>query len=117
MTRAATRPVDFTIFEWTPGMAPPGSKRSSRSWSFADPKDAYNDHMKKSSPKKIDPIRVGILGLGQIALKAHLPGYFQTPGCRIMAVHSRREAHAKQVATQYGIPMIFKDWTHLVDSD
>jgi predicted dehydrogenase len=70
---------------------------------------------KKRSSK--DPIRIGIIGLGQIALKAHLPGYAQTVGCQITAVHSQREEHAKQVATQYGIPMIYKDWTHLADSD
>lgn len=73
--------------------------------------------MKKSSRHGQDPVRVGIIGLGQIALKAHLPGYSLVVGCQVSAVHSQREAHAKQVATQYGIPIIYKDWIHLVESD
>jgi predicted dehydrogenase len=73
--------------------------------------------MKRKRTKASDPIRIGIIGLGQIALKAHLPGYAQAANCQITAVHSQREAHAKQVATQYGIPIIYKDWTDLTDSD
>ncbi len=71
----------------------------------------YNPAM-KSSPK----IRIGIIGLGQIALKAHLPGYNKTAGCQITAVHSMREQHAKQVAIQYGIPHIYKDCDRLLES-
>ncbi|HVZ81886.1 MAG TPA: Gfo/Idh/MocA family oxidoreductase [bacterium] len=71
--------------------------------------------VKKRSPRV--PVRIGIIGLGQIALKAHLPGYTQAAGCQVTAIHSQREEHAKQVATQYGIPIIYKDWTHLVESD
>src|SRR6185369_13933092 len=67
----------------------------------------------KSSPV----VRVGVIGLGQIALKAHLPGYSKAAGCQITAVHSLREQHAKQVATQYGIPVIYKDLSQLLKSD
>lgn len=63
------------------------------------------------------PVRIGVIGLGQIALKAHLPGYYKTEGCQITAVHSLREEHAKSVATQYGIPYIYKDWERLLESD
>ena len=66
----------------------------------------------KSSPK----IRIGVIGLGQIALKAHLPGYNKTAGCQITAVHSMREQHAKQIAAQYGIPHIYKDCDRLLES-
>ncbi len=71
----------------------------------------------KKRSKKISPIRIGVIGLGQIALKAHLPGYAKTEGCQLMAVHSLREAHAKQVAVQYGIPHIYTDLNHLLESD
>ncbi len=67
--------------------------------------------------KSSSVVRIGVIGLGQIALKAHLPGYSKTPGCQITAVHSMRENHAKQVAIQYGIPHIYKDWTRLLESD
>ena len=71
----------------------------------------------KLPKKKTGPIRIGVIGLGQIALKAHLPGYAKTVGCQITAVHSLREAHAKQVAIQYGIPHIYTDLNRLLESD
>lgn len=63
------------------------------------------------------PIRVGVIGLGQIALKAHLPGYAKTSSCILAAVHSKREEHARLVALQYGIPHIFADWHKMVESN
>jgi predicted dehydrogenase len=71
----------------------------------------------KRSAKPSGPIRIGVIGLGQIALKAHLPGYAKTAGCQITAVHSLREGHAKQVAVQYGIPHIYTDLNRLLESD
>ncbi len=66
---------------------------------------------------KTNPVRIGVIGLGQIALKAHLPGYAKTPNCVLTAVHSKREDHARQVALRYGIPHIFTDWRKMLDSD
>jgi predicted dehydrogenase len=62
------------------------------------------------------PLRVAVIGLGQIALKAHLPGYEKAAGCRLTALYSSREDAAKKVAVQYGIPTIFKDWKKLLAS-
>jgi len=62
-------------------------------------------------------VRIGVIGLGQIALKAHIPGYNKAEGCQLTAVHSQREAHAKTVAAQYGIPYIYKDWKKMLESD
>lgn len=73
--------------------------------------------MKQSESFKNRPVRVGVIGLGQIALKAHLPGYAKAAGCKLTAVHSLREAHAKEVATQYLIPHIYKDYEKLLESD
>src|SRR5258708_3081201 len=67
--------------------------------------------------KSFATIRVGVIGLGQIALKAHLPGYSKAENCRLTAVYSSREDHAKRVAIQYGIPNIYKDWRRLLESD
>ena len=58
----------------------------------------YNAPMKQSKSFKNRPVRVGVIGLGQIALKAHLPGYAKAAGCKLTAVHSLREAHAKEAA-------------------
>jgi len=66
--------------------------------------------------KSTKPLRIGVIGLGQIALKAHLPGYAKADGCLLTAVYSSREEHAKQVAIQYGIPHIYKDWGKLLES-
>ena len=66
--------------------------------------------------KSLSTIRVGVIGLGQIALKAHLPGYANANGCQITAIHSLREDHAKTVAKQYGIPHIYKDTDRLLES-
>ncbi len=73
--------------------------------------------MKRSNRSRNHPIRIGVIGLGQIALKAHLPGYAKAAGCQLTAVHSLREAHAKEVATQYLIPHIYKDWQKMLESD
>jgi len=72
----------------------------------------YNAPMKKNTP-----LRIGIIGLGQIAEKAHLPGYSKAEGCQVTALYSSREAHAKQIATHYGVPHIYKDWNRLLESD
>ncbi len=66
--------------------------------------------------KSISTVRVGVIGLGQIALKAHLPGYASAKGCQIVAIHSLREEHAKEVSKQYGIPHIYKDCDRLLES-
>jgi UDP-N-acetylglucosamine 3-dehydrogenase len=77
----------------------------------------YNEPVKHSKSSRTRPVRVGVIGLGQIALKAHLPGYAKATGCQLTAIHSLREAHAKEVATQYLIPHIYKDWNRLLESD
>lgn len=61
-------------------------------------------------------IRVGVIGLGQIAIKAHLPGYNKTKGCKITAVYSLRGEHARKTALQYGIPRIYENWKKLLES-
>jgi len=66
---------------------------------------------------KSSPVRIGVIGLGQIALKAHLPGYSKTSNCILTAVHSKREAHARRIALQFGIPHIFTDWKKMLESD
>lgn len=73
--------------------------------------------MKSTHSSKNSPIQIGIIGLGQIAIRAHLPGYSKVTGCRLSAVYSMRELHAKKIATQYYIPHIYKDWRRMLESD
>ena len=62
------------------------------------------------------PIRIGVLGLGQIALTAHLPGFDKTPHCQITALSTQREARGRKLAAQYGASAVFNDWRRLVRS-
>jgi UDP-N-acetylglucosamine 3-dehydrogenase len=66
--------------------------------------------------KSLPIVRVGVIGLGQIAIKAHLPGYSQVAGCQITAIHSLREQHAKDIAKQFGVPHIYKDCDRMLES-
>src|ERR1700679_3968993 len=66
--------------------------------------------------KSLQVIRVGVIGLGQIAIKAHLPGYLQAAGCQITAVHSLREKHAKAIAKEFGVPHIYSNCDRLLES-
>jgi UDP-N-acetylglucosamine 3-dehydrogenase len=62
------------------------------------------------------PVRIGVIGLGQIALRSHLPGYRRIKKCKISAVYSSRESHSRKVAAQYGIPHIYNNWRLLLES-
>jgi UDP-N-acetylglucosamine 3-dehydrogenase len=63
-----------------------------------------------------NPVRIGVIGLGQIAMRSHLPGYHRIKNCKITSVYSSRERHARKVAALYGIPHIYKDWRDLLES-
>jgi predicted dehydrogenase len=55
------------------------------------------------------PIRIGIIGAGDIVRRRHLPGFAKIPDCQVVAVHNRRRANAEAVAREWKIP-------HVVDS-
>jgi len=67
--------------------------------------------------KNTHMVRIGVIGLGQIALKAHLPGFSKVSGCRLTAVQSSRQAHARRTAEQFGVPLVHRDWRKLLASD
>jgi predicted dehydrogenase len=62
-------------------------------------------------------VRIGVIGLGQIALKSHLPGFSKAIGCKVTAIHSGRETHARRTAQLFGVPHIFGDWERLIRSE
>jgi predicted dehydrogenase len=61
-------------------------------------------------------IRLGIIGLGQIAVKTHLPRLQKMPHLAIQAIYSSRLAHARKIAQQYKIIEIFHHWEELLQS-
>jgi predicted dehydrogenase len=55
------------------------------------------------------PIRLGIIGAGNIVKTRHLPGFAKVEDCTVVAVHNRRRGNAEAVAKEWKIP-------HVVDS-
>jgi UDP-N-acetylglucosamine 3-dehydrogenase len=58
-------------------------------------------------------LRVGIIGLGQIAKLGHIPGYQKT-GAVVTAACDANEATAKQVCENFGIPKYYLDWKEML---
>lgn len=66
---------------------------------------------------KTAEIRVGVVGLGAIAERAHLPGFASCSGARLSAVVSRRERARRVLAAKYRIPRSFSSVQELLSSD
>lgn len=62
-------------------------------------------------------VRVGIVGLGAIAERAHLPHFAKARGARLVAVSSSRPAARRKFRAEYGLEHTFADWRELVASD
>lgn len=63
-----------------------------------------------------DPIRVGIVGVGQIG-KQHVQNHTENPNAEIVAVADINETEANQVAEQYGIPNVYTSFREMVQRD
>lgn len=61
-----------------------------------------------------NPLRVGIVGVGNWAAYAHIPALKLLPGYRITAVATRRQDSADAWARQHEIPHAFGDYRELV---
>jgi predicted dehydrogenase len=64
----------------------------------------------------LSPIRVGIIGVGQIG-KYHVGNYQKIPGAQIVAIADVNEAEAKRVAEANNIPYVYKDFRELLNRD
>ncbi len=60
----------------------------------------------------MEKVRVGVVGLGWFGEK-HLRILSQLPNVEIVAVSSRSESRAKQVARQFGVKKTYTDWNKL----
>lgn len=61
-------------------------------------------------------VRIGLIGLGMIARRAHLPGFAAVTGGRLEAVATRRPDRAQKIVQEFGVSKIFADWKELLYS-
>jgi predicted dehydrogenase len=65
----------------------------------------------------MDPIRIGIVGLGRNTRSRHVPGFQACEKVELIAVCNRRPESTQQVALEFDIPKTFDDWEQLVADD
>lgn len=65
---------------------------------------------------KEKPIGIGIIGAG-FARSTQIPGFKNCEGARIVAIASARREHAEEVAREFDIPNVERDWRDLVARD
>ena len=64
----------------------------------------------------MEPVRLGIIGVGQIG-KSHLNQYAKIPGAQMVAAADVDEAELKRVAEQFQIPHTYTDFRKLLKRD
>jgi len=64
----------------------------------------------------VDPIRVGIIGVGQIG-KQHLGAYAKIPGAQVVAAADVNGAELERVATEFGIEQTYTNFRDLLARD
>ncbi|HXH22562.1 MAG TPA: Gfo/Idh/MocA family oxidoreductase [Dehalococcoidia bacterium] len=60
------------------------------------------------------PLRIGVIGAGLIATRAHLPAYAACEDARVVAIASGRVDRARETAAQFGVPRIHERWQDLI---
>ncbi len=63
------------------------------------------------------PIRVGLIGAGANVRSVQLPGFRRIPECEVVAVANRSLASSQRVASEFGIPRAYANWSELLDDD
>ena len=56
-----------------------------------------------------DKLRVGVIGAGRWANRAHLPGFTRSPLSEVVALCDMNRELAKQRAKEFGIPDVYSD--------
>ena len=64
-----------------------------------------------------DPIRVGLIGAGANVRSVQIPGFRRIPECEIAAVANRSLESSQRVASEFGIPRAYADWSELLEDD
>lgn len=60
-------------------------------------------------------LRVGLVGAGLIARRAHLPAFSVSSDAEVVAVASGRLASAQTAAEEFSIPRAYETWQELID--
>ena len=63
------------------------------------------------------PIRVGVVGAGNSAVKTHIPRFQSIEGVEVVSVSNRTRESAQRAADRLGIPKVYDHWPDLVASD
>ena len=66
--------------------------------------------------QRFSPLRVAVIGAGQIAREAHIPAWFANDGAELVCVVDNREEAAQQTAEEWGIPNWTTDYRDLLSS-
>ncbi len=62
-----------------------------------------------------DVLRVGVVGAGNIATLAHLPGLQRAPGARVVAICDRDIGRAEVAASRFGIEGVYDDHRQMLE--
>lgn len=62
----------------------------------------------------VDKLRVGVIGAGRWAQRAHLPGFERSPLSETVALCDLNREYAEKVAKQFGIPDVYTDYNEMV---
>jgi predicted dehydrogenase len=65
----------------------------------------------------VEPLRVGVVGCGQIAQIMHLPYLMELPQFRVSAVCDLSSALVETIGERFGVPARFTDFTDLVNRE
>jgi len=59
-------------------------------------------------------VRIGVIGVGMIAQREHIPGYLESGEAEIVAIADPWEERVREVAERFEIPNAFTDWRKVV---
>lgn len=63
-----------------------------------------------------DPVRIGIVGTSWWTDSMYLPALANHPQADVRALCGRTEATARELASAWGVPLVFTDWRELLSS-
>lgn len=61
-----------------------------------------------------EKLRVGVIGAGRWAARAHLPGFVRSPLSEVVAICDRNEDLARQRAAEFDIPHVYTDFEQML---
>jgi UDP-N-acetylglucosamine 3-dehydrogenase len=70
-----------------------------------------------TSPQIQEPVRIGVIGIGAISTKYHIPEFGALPGARLQAFAARNASAIRSAADQYRVPDVYdgpNGWRHLI---